>query len=88
MEWVSLNAASGSFCYNVTRVRFIANMGNALVTAFGTASSSASLPVTINSLEQKNHIDPRISRSGLLALKLKTYKALGLTMNLNSFSRK
>jgi hypothetical protein len=37
-------------------------MGNALVTAFGTASSSASLPVTINSLEQKNHIDPRISR--------------------------
>jgi Na+/H+-dicarboxylate symporter len=43
-------------------IRFVANMGNALVTAFGTASSSASLPVTINSLEQKNHIDPRISR--------------------------
>ena len=43
--------------------RFVANMGNALVTAFGTASSSASLPVTINSLETKNNIDPRISRS-------------------------
>ncbi len=37
-------------------------MGNALVTAFGTASSSATLPVTIKSLEEKNHIDPRISR--------------------------
>lgn len=42
--------------------RFIANTGNTLVTAFGTASSSATLPVTINSIEEKNHIDPRISR--------------------------
>lgn len=42
--------------------RFVANMGNALVTAFGTASSSATLPVTINSLEVKNNVDPRISR--------------------------
>jgi len=42
--------------------RFIANMGNPLVTAFGTASSSATLPVTINALEEKNHIDPKIAR--------------------------
>merc|ERR1719192_1029286 len=42
--------------------RFIANMGNAIVTAFGTASSSATLPVTINALEEKNKIDSRVSR--------------------------
>jgi len=42
--------------------RFLANMGNALVTAFGTASSSATLPVTINCLEEKNGVDPRIAR--------------------------
>jgi len=42
--------------------RFISNMGNAIVTAFGTASSSATLPVTINSLEEKNHVDSRIAR--------------------------
>merc|ERR1719244_398659 len=42
--------------------RFLANMGNALVTAFGTASSSATLPVTINCLEEKNKVDPRIAR--------------------------
>ncbi len=42
--------------------RFIANMGNALTTAFGTASSSATLPVTIECLERKNGVDPRISK--------------------------
>jgi len=42
--------------------RFIANMGNPLVTAFGTASSSATLPVTINALEEKNGVDPKIAR--------------------------
>merc|ERR1712080_783462 len=41
---------------------FIANMGNAYVTAFGTASSSATLPITIQCLEEKNEVDPRISR--------------------------
>ncbi|KFB51102.1 AGAP006718-PA-like protein [Anopheles sinensis] len=42
--------------------RFIANMGQALATAFGTSSSSASLPVTMQCLEEKNNIDPRVSR--------------------------
>jgi len=42
--------------------KFIGNMGNALTTAFGTASSSATLPVTINALEEKNGVDPRIAR--------------------------
>jgi len=42
--------------------KFIGKMGPALATAFGTASSAATLPVTINSLEEGNKIDPRISR--------------------------
>merc|ERR1711936_750320 len=42
--------------------RFIGSMGPALATAFGTASSSATLPVTVNSLEEGNKVDPRISR--------------------------
>uniref|UniRef100_A0A8D8WDE3 Amino acid transporter n=2 Tax=Cacopsylla melanoneura TaxID=428564 RepID=A0A8D8WDE3_9HEMI len=42
--------------------RFTANMGQAIATAFGTASSNASLPVSMQCLEEKNHIDPRISR--------------------------
>ena len=37
-------------------------MTNAFTTAFGTASSSATLPVTMNLLEEKNGVDPRISR--------------------------
>ena len=41
---------------------FIANMGNALSTAFGTASSAATLPLTMECLETKNEVDPRISR--------------------------
>ena len=42
--------------------KFIANMTNAITTAFGTASSSATLPVTISLLEEKNKVDPRICR--------------------------
>ena len=42
--------------------KFIGNMANALATAFGTASSSATLPVTLNALEDKNNIDSRITR--------------------------
>lgn len=43
-------------------LKFIANMGQALATAFGTSSSSATLPVTMQCLEEKNNIDPRVSR--------------------------
>merc|ERR1711936_114172 len=42
--------------------RYLSNMGNALFTAFGTASSSATLPVTIAAIEQKNNVDPRVTR--------------------------
>lgn len=42
--------------------KFIGNMGQAIATAFGTSSSSATLPVTIQCLEQNNNIDPRVSR--------------------------
>lgn len=42
--------------------RYIRGMSQALVTAFGTASSSATLPVTYRCVEEKNHIDPRVSR--------------------------
>ena len=42
--------------------RYIMNMGNALFTAFGTASSSATLPVTIEAIEHKNNVDPRVTR--------------------------
>lgn len=41
---------------------FLANMGQALATAFGASSSSAALPVTLKCLEEKNHIDTRITR--------------------------
>merc|ERR1719348_1629826 len=41
---------------------FIANMTNAFTTAFGTGSSSATLPVTMGLLEEKNGVDPRICR--------------------------
>jgi len=42
--------------------RFIRNMLGAITTAWGTASSSATLPVTMNCLEEKNRVDPKISR--------------------------
>ncbi|GFX59508.1 hypothetical protein TNCV_2034371 [Trichonephila clavipes] len=41
---------------------FLIRMGQALATAFGTASSSATLPITINCLEENNGVDPRVSR--------------------------
>jgi Na+/H+-dicarboxylate symporter len=43
-------------------LKFVGNMGQAIATAFGTSSSSATLPVTIQCLEQNNHIDSRVSR--------------------------
>ncbi|XP_068965176.1 excitatory amino acid transporter 1-like isoform X2 [Bombus flavifrons] len=42
--------------------RYISNMAQALVTAFGTSSSSATLPIAINCLEERNNVDPRITR--------------------------
>jgi Na+/H+-dicarboxylate symporter len=51
-----------SVCTRQLPFRFIANMTNAFTTAFGTASSSATLPVTIKLLEEKNGVDPRIAR--------------------------
>ncbi|XP_076347435.1 excitatory amino acid transporter 1-like isoform X2 [Tachypleus tridentatus] len=42
--------------------KFISNMMQAITTAFGTASSSATLPVTFTCLEDKNQVDTRVSR--------------------------
>ncbi len=39
--------------------RYFANMGEALTTAFTTASSSATLPVTMEAVEAKNEVDAR-----------------------------
>lgn len=42
--------------------KFVANMTQAFTTAFGTGSSSATLPVTIGLLENRNKVDPRVCR--------------------------
>ncbi|EFN78314.1 Excitatory amino acid transporter 3 [Harpegnathos saltator] len=42
--------------------RYISNMAQALVTAFGTSSSSATLPIAISCLEERNGIDSRVTR--------------------------
>lgn len=42
--------------------KFISNMSQALIMAFATATSSGSLPVTMNCLEELNGIDPRVTR--------------------------
>lgn len=42
--------------------KFIRNMSPAIVTAFGTGSSSASLPVSMHCLEEANKVDVRVSR--------------------------
>ncbi|KAK0168599.1 hypothetical protein PV327_002379 [Microctonus hyperodae] len=43
-------------------VKYILNMAQAIATAFGTSSSSATLPVAIGCLEDRNGIDSRVSR--------------------------
>jgi solute carrier family 1 (high affinity glutamate transporter) protein 2 len=51
--------------YAITRknpITFIKNMLPAMMTAFGTASSTATLPLTFLCLEEKNKIDPRVTR--------------------------
>lgn len=40
-------------------LRYALNMGHALATAFTTASSSATLPITMELVEEKNNVDPR-----------------------------
>ncbi|CAL4102437.1 unnamed protein product, partial [Meganyctiphanes norvegica] len=42
--------------------RFMANMGQAIITAFATSTSSGTLPVTMSCLEERNGIDSRITR--------------------------
>lgn len=41
---------------------YVSNMAQALATAFGTSSSSATLPVAIGCLEDRNGIDSRVAR--------------------------
>ncbi len=43
----------------ISPVRFAANSSPALLTAFSTASSSATLPVTMECAEEKNRVSPR-----------------------------
>ena len=42
--------------------RFMKNISRALATAFGTSSSMATLPTTLDCLENENNIDSRVSR--------------------------
>ncbi|KAK2717157.1 hypothetical protein QYM36_007328 [Artemia franciscana] len=42
--------------------QFIGNMAEALATAFATSSSTATVPVALACLEDKNGIDPRVTR--------------------------
>ena len=51
--------------YSITRknpYKFMAGMTEALLTAFGTASSTATLPASINCLEVKNHVSTNVVR--------------------------
>lgn len=57
--------------------RFLKGASDALITAFGIASSAATLPTTVRCVEENNHIDPRISRFML---------PLGATLNMDGLS--
>ncbi|PSN54160.1 Excitatory amino acid transporter 1 [Blattella germanica] len=49
-------------CTRKLPFRFILNMSQALFTAFGTGSSNATLPISMNCLEELNGVDPRVSK--------------------------
>ncbi|GJQ65440.1 hypothetical protein Trydic_g7547 [Trypoxylus dichotomus] len=55
-------------------IPYVSNLTQALATAFGTASSSATLPVAIKCLEEKSNIDPRVVRFCL---------PIGVTINMD-----
>jgi len=54
--------------------RFLGNMAAALITAFSTASSSATLPLTLECVEERNHVSRRAAYFVL---------PLGATVNMN-----
>ncbi|BES96439.1 Excitatory amino acid transporter [Nesidiocoris tenuis] len=49
-------------CVREIPIKFLINMGQAILTAFATGSSSATLSVSMGCLEEKNNIDPRVTR--------------------------
>ncbi|XP_060076929.1 excitatory amino acid transporter 3-like [Ylistrum balloti] len=54
--------------------RFMYNMLKAILTAWGTASSSATLPITMECLEENNHVDIRV---------VKFVTPIGATINMD-----
>ncbi|EDO37906.1 predicted protein [Nematostella vectensis] len=61
-------------CTRRNPFKYMFNLVDALVTAFGTDSSSATLPTTIRCCEEENHVDKRIVRFVL---------PLGATVNMD-----
>ena len=62
---MELHTKIGTFSGIITRrlpFRYVANLCNALSTAFVTASSLATLPLTTKNVVERNRVDPRISR--------------------------
>ena len=62
-------------------LRFFANMSEALLVNFGTASSIATFPVTLKCLTSKNGVDPKIASLILsvgVLINLASYPVIGL----------